>query len=169
MRRVLMYEKIRAYITNNFEQSFVIFIMATVLLVGFMVPYKLAVLHFFYLPVMLAGFALGRKKAMQGALLVILVIIAFVLFQFDQFTKPGIGEAFLSLVAWAGFLLLSGYAVGFLRDRSNEEKRKATQLNIEFKKVFEKGQKAFDDKKQFNKDLAESHKRIEELEGPWGF
>jgi len=161
-----MYEKIKNYVVSNFEQVFVIVIMAAVLLIGVFVPYKLSMLHFFYLPVMLAGFALGRKKALQGAVLVILIVVVIFLLQYEQFTleKKFEFEGILSVIAWAGFLLLSGYTVGYLHDRSEEEKSKATQLNIELKKMFAEGRKAFDDKKQFNRDLEESRKRIEELD-----
>jgi class 3 adenylate cyclase len=127
-----MFDKIKTYIINNFEQSFVIVVIIVVLLI-------------------------------------ILGITSYVIFQFDQFMikkegSEGILEGILSLVAWAGFLVLSGYVVGLMRDRSEEEKRKATQLNVELKKMFEEGQKAFLDKKQFDRDLAESQRRIEELE-----
>ncbi len=160
-----MYEKLKSHIINNFEQVFVLVVLVAVLFTGLLVPYKLAMLHFFYLPVMLTGFVFGRKKALQGAALVILVVIAYVIFQSDQFTKEGtaIAEGVLSLVAWAGFLLLSGYAVGFLHDSSNAEKRRTMQLNVELKKMVEEGQKAFQDKQQSSKVLQESYKKIEEL------
>lgn len=159
-----MYEKVKAYVVNNFEQVFVFTVIGAVLLIGFLVPYKLAMLHFFYLPVMLGGFALGRRKALRGAALVILVIIVQTILLYDQFTKGGVAEAFLSLGAWAGFLLASGYVVGYLHDRSGTEKHKATQLNIELQKMLQEGQKAYDDKKQFGKELEETHRRLEELD-----
>ncbi len=159
-----MYEKLKSNITGNFEQVFVFVVIAAVLLIVFLVPYKLAMLHFFYLPVMLAGFALGRKKALQGAALAILFTVAYVLIQPGRFTTGDLTEVILSLGAWAGFLLLSGYVVGYLHDRGETEKKKATQLNMELKKMFEMGQKAFDDQKQSNKEIADSYKTIEELD-----
>jgi HD-GYP domain-containing protein (c-di-GMP phosphodiesterase class II)/class 3 adenylate cyclase len=161
-----MFDKLKAYVTKNFEQVFVIAILLAVLLTGFLLPWKLSILHFFYLPVMVAGFAMGSKKAIQGAILAILIMIAIFLFQFKEFTIEGhaTGEAILSLVAWAGFLLLSGYVVGVMHDRSEAEKRKATQLNVELKKMFQEGQKAYLDKKQFDKELDHSRKKIQELD-----
>jgi HD-GYP domain-containing protein (c-di-GMP phosphodiesterase class II) len=161
-----MFDKLKSYVTNNFEQTFVVVVIVVMLITGLFVPYKQAMLHFFYLPVMLAGFVLGRKKALQGAVLIILGMTSYVAFQLDEFTMGGkaVADGILSLVTWAGFLVLSGYVVGLIRDRSEQEKRKATQLNVELKKMFEEGQKAFLDKKQFNKDLAQSQKRVEELD-----
>ncbi len=161
-----MFDKLKAYVTKNFEQVFVIVVLFAVLLTGLLLPWKLSILHFFYLPVMMAGFALGRKKALQGAVLAILIMIAIFLFQLEKFTIGGqaTGEAILSLVAWAGFLLLSGYVVGVMRDRSEVEKKKATQLNVELKKMLQEGQKAYLDKKQFNKELDHSRKKIQELD-----
>jgi adenylate cyclase len=164
--RAGMFDKLKAYVTKNFEQVFVLAILFAVLLTGLLLPWKLSILHFFYLPVMVAGFALGRKKALQGAVLAILIMIAVFIFQFDQFTKDGhaTGDAILSLAAWAGFLLLSGYVVGVIHDRGEVEKKKATQLNVELKKMFQEGQRAFLDKKQFDKELDNSRKRIQELD-----
>lgn len=161
-----MFDKLKAYVTKNFELVFVTAILFAVLLTAFLLPWKLSILHFFYLPVMVAGFALGRKKALQGAILAILIVIAIFILQFSQFTIEGhaTGDAILSLVAWAGFLLLSGYVVGVMRDRSEVEKKKATQLNVELKKMLQEGQKAYLDKKQFDKELDQSRKKIQELD-----
>jgi HD-GYP domain-containing protein (c-di-GMP phosphodiesterase class II)/class 3 adenylate cyclase len=161
-----MFDKLKAYVTKNFEQVFVAAILMAVLVTGLLLPWKISILHFFYLPVMVAGFALGSKKALQGAILAILIMVAIFILQFDKFTIGGeaTGEAILSLVAWAGFLLLSGYVVGIMHDRGEAEKKKATQLNVELKKMFQEGQKAFLDKKQFDKELDYNRKKIQEFD-----
>lgn len=171
-----MYEKTKAYVIENFEHVFVLVVLVAVLFIVVFIPYKLAMLHFFYVPVMLTGFMLGRKKALQGAVAIMLVAVLYAMISYavsgsseenwDEFTRQwGLAsEIVISVGAWGAFLLLTGYTVGLLRDRIVDEKQKATQLNVELKKMFEAGQKAFLDKKQFGKEMEGSRKKLEEIE-----
>jgi hypothetical protein len=81
------------------------------------VDYKLAFLSFYYLPIIVAGFFVGRNTAVLSAVFVV-VLVAF--FQAVQGLEgpPGLyPSALFTLIPWAGFLILTGYVVGQLAEQ----------------------------------------------------
>ena len=82
-----------------------------------LIEQKFAFLSFYYLPVILAGFYGGRRFAVVSA-----VFIASLAFFFQALEGLGMDagltqQALLTLVPWAGFLILTGYVVGGLAEQ----------------------------------------------------
>lgn len=107
----------KAFFLRHFERSFVLVLVATMLLIHWLVDQKRAMLSFYYLPMILAGFYGGRRFAVFSGLFVVLLVFFFqAIVGLDMPAGLG-GEALLTLVPWAGFLILTGYIVGMLAEQ----------------------------------------------------
>lgn len=117
-------EHARRFVNRHFERLLVVVLVGTVLFIQQVIEYKLAFLSFYYLPIILAGFLVGRRMAVWASLFVVLLVGFIQAFQ-GLVANPGLHEeALFYLVPWGGFLILTGYAVGALAEqrqaRTNE-------------------------------------------------
>ena len=97
-------------------------ILLTVALLISAVPYKLAFLNFFYLPVLLSAYLLGRRSALLGSLLSVLAVTLYVvLFPQVFFIQQTRLSVTISIVTWAAFLFLTSYVVGSLYEYAKME------------------------------------------------
>lgn len=62
-------DRAKRYLLANFENLFVLVALLSTAGVNYLVPTKLAFLNFYFLPIILAGYYLGRRSAVLGALL----------------------------------------------------------------------------------------------------
>src|SRR6267378_4156834 len=95
----------------------VLLLVASLLASNWLIEQKFAFLSFYYLPIILSGFFGGRRFAVVSGLFIVSLVF------FLQATQ-GMGmeagltqDAFLTLVPWAGFLILTGYVVGGLAEQ----------------------------------------------------
>src|SRR5262245_23912781 len=65
------------FIVDHFERLLVFVLVASLLLIHVYVDEKIAFLSFYYLPVIVAGFHLGKRTGTYAALLIV-VLVAFV-------------------------------------------------------------------------------------------
>lgn len=110
-------ERVKWFLFEHFERMLVILLVASLLGIHWVVDYKLAFLSFYYLPIIVAGFFVGRNTAVWAAVLVV-VLVAF--FQAVQGLEgpPGLyPSALFTLIPWGGFLILTGYVVGQLAEQ----------------------------------------------------
>jgi len=116
-------EKIKSYFFKHFEKILVLSILLIIVLINFFVPYKIGFLNFFYLPIIIAGYFLGRRMAVLTAFLCILVVIVFVLISPSLFFTAGTESTYIivSLIGWGSFLILTSAAMGYLYEE--KEKR----------------------------------------------
>lgn len=110
-------ERAKRFFLRNFERVLVLLLVASLLLINSLIEQKFAFLSFYYLPIILAGFFGGRRFAVFAG-----VFIAALVFFFQATEglgmEAGLGEsALLTLVPWAGFLILTGYVVGGLAEQ----------------------------------------------------
>jgi putative nucleotidyltransferase with HDIG domain len=122
-------EKFKSFVMKHFEELLVLTIALIILVVNFFVMQKLAFLNFYYLPVLVAGYVMGRKMAILASLFCITLIV------FSAINNPGIfliekSPLLLAtdLMVWSGFLILAAYVVGTLYEQKEErisELRKA--------------------------------------------
>lgn len=108
---------IQQFVLKNFERILVVLLVASLLAINSLIDQKVAFLSFYYLPIILAGFYAGRRFAVVAA-----VFTAALVFFFQ--TVEGLGmaegltqESLLTLLPWAGFLILTGYVVGGLAEQ----------------------------------------------------
>jgi putative nucleotidyltransferase with HDIG domain len=108
-------DRFKTYLYNHFEQVLILAVLLSILFVHYSVYQKMAFLNFYYLPVLLAGFFLGRRAAVLFGFFCVLLVLVF-LISVPQFFTPVEGElnTVMSLVLWGSFLLLTGYITGTL-------------------------------------------------------
>jgi len=122
-------EKLKAFVVKHFEEVVVGGILVIVLLINFMVTEKMTMLIVYFLPVLLAGYILGRRMALLTAILCILWAIFLVLLDPKAFAiRPNPVFISLNVMIWAAFLVLAGILVGTLfelKERHIQELRTA--------------------------------------------
>ena len=110
-------DEARRFVNRHFERLLVVFLVASLLVIHYFIEHRLAFLSFYHLPVIAAGFLVGRRMAVWASLLVVLLVM------FLQAMEGVNGHAGLhadelfTLVPWGGFLILTGYIVGGLAEQ----------------------------------------------------
>lgn len=106
--------KIREFILKHFEEAIVALIFFGILAIAFLVHYKFSFLNFFFLPVILSGYFLGKKKAVLTGSLCILLVIIYLIF-INTISDPEAQLSFdevINLLTWASFLILTAAIIG---------------------------------------------------------
>ena len=117
-------DRVKWFIFRHFEQLLVVTLVTSMLVIHAYIDHKVAFLSFYYLPIIAAGFYLGRHAAVWSAVLVIGLVVFFQLVVgLDGEAGLTIGSA-LALVPWGGFLVLTGHTVGRLAEQ-RESRTKA--------------------------------------------
>jgi HD-GYP domain-containing protein (c-di-GMP phosphodiesterase class II)/class 3 adenylate cyclase len=129
-------DRLRNLLARYLEPLFVLLIGLLVVAVFYLFPNnRTAFLNFFYLPVLAAAYFLGKRKAVLGATLCLLLMVLLAYFYPDSFTVTGSQVSALLLVAiWGGFLILSSAAVGSLQERLVKGFEETRQLLEELKR-----------------------------------
>jgi len=119
----------RDYIFKNFEGIFILLILVSVSLINYLIYSKIAFLNFYFLPIMTAGYFLGKKTAVLGAFFATLMIWVFVLADKENYlVQTGEFDLYFNLIVWGGFLILSGWGVGSLSERFRLELKSNKKL-----------------------------------------
>ena len=117
-------EQFKQFIVKHFEKVLIIIILIAAFIGTYLIEEKSIVLNFYYLPVLSAGYFLGRRMGVLTAIFSILVVVISTLLFPETFFK---GEEFSNklaqLFSWGGFLILASIAVGTLYER-NERRLK---------------------------------------------
>ena len=112
-------ESFKQFIVKHFEEVLIIVILIATFIGTCLIEDKPIVLNFFYLPVVAAGYFLGRRMGVLTAILSILVMVISTLVFPESFFK---GQDFLNtlglLFSWGGFLTLTSIAVGTLYEQN---------------------------------------------------
>jgi HD-GYP domain-containing protein (c-di-GMP phosphodiesterase class II) len=125
-------DRFKHYVTGNFEQMFILVTLVTTVVTNYVLPLKLAFLNFYYLPIILAGYYLGRRRAVLGAVLCVALAALFVVLFPRAFepTNPTL-ELYAHIPMWGGFLILAGAVVGRLNEKLAREVETGRRLNDE--------------------------------------
>lgn len=123
-----MIRRLKAFALRHFETSLIIIILFGIAVIAFLVNYKFAFLNFFFLPVILAGYYLGKTKAVLTASLCILLVVLYHLF--SRLLIPSLSRILLddvlNIVTWAGFLILTAAVIGVIAEQ-RETRMKSLQ------------------------------------------
>ena len=125
-------EQAKRFVFRHFEKLLALLLVAATLLIHFFIEYKLAYLSFYYLPIITAGFLVGRRMAVWAAVFVV-ALVAYVQASTGLTGTPGIGrEELMHLIPWGGFMILTGYAVGALAEqrKARTDDVRATYLTM---------------------------------------
>jgi adenylate cyclase len=123
-------EKIKTYLVDNFEQTFVLLVLLSTFIINYYVPYKIALLNFYFLPVILGAYYLGRRRAVLGSILCMVVVTAYMLLDSEAFVfEQDTLATYAHIAIWGGFLVLAGAVVGALHDKLAGEIETTRELN----------------------------------------
>jgi putative nucleotidyltransferase with HDIG domain len=108
-------DRFKTYIFNNFEQVLVLSTLLSVLFAHYLVYEKMAFLNFYYIPVLLAGFFLGRRAAVLFSFFCILLVGIFYVSvpQFFNLVRGDLSIE-LGLLFWGSFIMVTAYVTGTL-------------------------------------------------------
>jgi adenylate cyclase len=130
LKQALTLNSFKDGLNNNFEPLFVLAILLATTVLLYFVNNKIAFLNFFFLPIILAAYYLGQRRAMLGAVFCFIMVLGYLLVYPDVFVlETTTEELHLHLVIWGGFLILAGAVVGKLQENLKSEVERAQQLN----------------------------------------
>ena len=112
-------KKIKEFILKHFEGSLIILILIGILAIVFLVTYKFSFLNFFFLPVILSGYFLGKRRAVLTGIFCILLVVLYLMFtNLLLESKPGFSlDEVINLITWGGFLILTAAIIGTLSEQ----------------------------------------------------
>lgn len=117
-------EQFKQFILRHFEKILVSGILMAAFVGTYFVEEKFIVLNFYYLPVLVAGYFLGRQMGVLTAVFSILaVLICILVFPQRFFNSKEILKGVAQLSSWSGFLILASVTVGTLFEQ-NEQRLK---------------------------------------------
>ncbi|MDP1808412.1 MAG: HD domain-containing protein [Actinomycetota bacterium] len=128
-------ERTKAFFMKNFESLLVVLLLVTVSAIHFGFQNKFAFLNFYYLPILVAGYYLGKRLAILVALASVLTVTLFTLI-WPGYVLQGLpaGEVFWPLFVWGCFLLLAATLVGTLYE---EKEKNIVGLKLAYVGVLE--------------------------------
>jgi len=112
-------KKIRTFILEHFEGAIIALVFFGVFAIAFLVYYKLSFLNFFFLPVILSGYFLGKRSAVLTGFFCALLVILYLIFS-KVFTNQSVQFSFdeiITLTTWASFLVLTGGLIGGISEQ----------------------------------------------------
>jgi putative nucleotidyltransferase with HDIG domain len=117
-------ETFKRFIVKHFEKALIIIILIAAFIGTYLIEEKSIVLNFYYLPVLTAGYFLGRRLGVLTAIFSILVVvISSLLFPETFFRGQDVFSILAQLSSWGGFLTLASIAVGTLYEQNERRLR----------------------------------------------
>lgn len=115
-------ERIKTYVLQYFEVILILTITLALVVTNYFIDQKMAFLNFYYLPVLISGYFLGRKQAMLTGMFVIGFVGWLIIFNEESFIEQTSQlNLLLNTVIWGGFLLLAAYIVGTLYEQKQKQ------------------------------------------------
>jgi len=112
-------ERFKQFVQQHFEKILVVIILLAAFGGTYFVEEKFIILNFYYLPVLTAGYFLGRRMGLLTAVFSILVVvISALLFSQSSLGKQEFVNTLIQLMSWGGFLILASVAVGTLYEQN---------------------------------------------------
>jgi light-regulated signal transduction histidine kinase (bacteriophytochrome) len=128
-------KKKEIWLLRNLEGLLILVILISVMLINFFIYSKVAFLNFYYLPVIVGGYYLGRRMAVLGAFFAILMVSVFVLANQETYLLQSTKfDLYFNLIVWAGFLMITGWIIGFLSEKLREDLDNSNKLRMELER-----------------------------------
>ena len=110
-------DRAKQFVVKHFERILVLLLVASLLGINSLIEQKVAFLSFYYLPIILAGFIGGRRFAVVSGVFIASLVVFFQATQGLGMAEGLTQDSLLTLIPWAGFLILTGYVVGGLAEQ----------------------------------------------------
>ena len=132
-------EIFKQIIVKHFEKVMIVIILIAAFTGTYLVGEKSIVLNFYYLPVVSAGYFLGRRLGVLTAVFSILIVVISTLLFPDIFLKGhDLLTTLVQLSSWGGFLILVSVAVGTLYEENEHRLRDLKNAYIGVLEVLSK-------------------------------
>ena len=132
----------RTFLRRHSELFLVLSVLIVISAVFHWIPYKIAFLNFFFVPVLAAGYLMGARRAVLTSVLCVLLVLIYYFFVWAKvdldagYQWATLMSVFsqrwntlLSLALWGGFLILIGWAFGLIQEREATSHNRARELN----------------------------------------
>lgn len=171
-----MYD-LKAFFIKYFEHVFITVTLIAVACIYYFAPYKLAFLNFFFIPILMAGYFLGVRYAVTGAIMCVAIVCASLAVDPEPFIAQGNRwDVYMQVGLWGSFLIASGALVGRLYERLEERFGSETELNKELRNMQKELVTANDQLREYADNLesmvqektahlADSKQSMEKLKG----
>lgn len=105
-------------------------------IIFFYVANQRAFLNFFYIPVLIGAYYFGKRYATLSAMLSIIMIFLIAYFYPFTFDFRNTSELYkwIDIGTWGGFLLITGYLMGLLNEKTIEKTR---EINNTYRGIIE--------------------------------
>jgi len=132
-------EQFKQFILRHFEKILVAVILIAALIGTYAVEEKFIILNFYYLPVLTAGYFLGRRMGVLASVFSILAVLICVLafprrFLGDKEIVTGVAQ----LSSWGGFLILVSFTVGTLYEKNEQRVKELKSAYIGVLEILSK-------------------------------
>ena len=112
-------ERFKYFIVQHFEKITVAIILVAAFIGTYLIEEESIVLNFYYLPVIVAGYFLGRRLGVLTAVFSVLAVVVCALLLPQRFLSDKIfWHSIVRLSSWSGFLILASVAVGTLYEQN---------------------------------------------------
>jgi len=124
--------KLKEASSKHMETIIVVSVLVGSVLGVFMIVEKTVMLNFYYLPVLIAGYFLGRRHAVLAAIFCVLATIFYALLYPEMFAGTGKQKlrVFSMLSAWGGFLILVTLVASYLFEVNQKRIRELREAYI---------------------------------------
>jgi hypothetical protein len=124
--------KVALFLRGNFEKIFILFSIIAAALITYFVPNNISFLNFFFLPVILAGYYVGIRLSVPGAVFCVCAVLFYAAVSPSQYQPPqGAEQVALFVLTWGCFLVLAGALVGNQQEKIEREREHLRCLNAD--------------------------------------
>jgi HD-GYP domain-containing protein (c-di-GMP phosphodiesterase class II) len=109
-------DRTRDFVIKHFELVIVGVLVAATAFAILVAANKLAFLNFFYIPVLVAAYFLGKRQGVFVALAAVLMVGTYAVINPGIFEPARLDSPLLNIGLWAGFTVVTAYVVGTLYD-----------------------------------------------------
>jgi hypothetical protein len=107
-------QKAKAFVLRHFELAVVIVLVLATAFAILVAGNKVAFLNFFYIPVLVAAYFLGRNQGVLVAVAGVLMVSVYAFINPAIFTASPSDVPQLNLVLWGAFIIITAFVVGTL-------------------------------------------------------
>jgi K+-sensing histidine kinase KdpD len=128
------------YTEKHWEDIVILLTLLSVAAIHYFIYSKIAFLDFFYLVIVLAGYYVGKRLAILGAFFAIIMVCIFLLVNESPYLEPASTmNTHLNLTVWGGFLILAAWLVGTLSEKRKHEleeiNRRLQEMETSYQRV----------------------------------
>jgi len=132
-------ERFKQFIIRHFEKFLVAIILIAAFFGTYFIEEETIVLNFYYLPVIVAGYFLGRRTGVLTAVFSVLAVLIFILLFPERFlTNKLFWHSIAKVSSWGGFLILASVAVGSLYEENERRMQDLKKAYIGILEILSK-------------------------------